>query len=550
MKYVFGNTMICRSGDEAKECAFNDKIKARSITLDGDVFDPSGTLTGGASSKGSGVLAQLEQLRAAQQELAVLEAEAADIKRRLAVASKAAASHFRLKEELELKTHEMSLVRTRLQQSTLHQVMEEVKALEETVASANETIEACKARAAAGKERCKHLEKEIKEFASGVSNVLGTAFGLLVHCTTNTHAHTFTHVYPPPETCVSLPPSQRDKKIKQAEASKEKAKAAVVKAREAVAKATAANQEAALEVEALRSEMKAHEEQIATLEAAIAAMMAEEDNLEGIVAEKKEAFDEAERALAAKREKLSTYESDLKLLGEQVDTLSKQRREAELAVKDLEHKRSQSQSERKKAAATVESLQVEHPWIANDKQYFGQAGSAFDFSPDDAARSPGNCRKRLAQLVSNQEDLSKNVNMKVLSMFDKAEKEYKDLLKKKIIVEEDKAKIEAAITELDQKKNDVLTKAHTQVCGGNYTHPLPVVVLASLSSPCLSSNLSRSHCGCRHVVATLCRSTATLGPSSPLSSRVRKPSLRRWRARASSTDCRSKSPLVPSGKTA
>lgn len=48
-------------------------------------------------------------------------------------------------------------------------------------------------------------------------------------------------------------------------------------------------------------------------------------------------------------------------------------------------------------------------------------------------------------------------------MFDKAEKEYKDLLKKKTIVEEDKAKIEGAILELDQKKNDVLTKAHTQV---------------------------------------------------------------------------------------
>lgn len=372
MKYVFGNTMICKSGDEAKECAFNDKIRARSITLDGDVFDPSGTLTGGARSKGSGVLAQLEKLHAAQQELAELEAEAAELRQQLGVASKAAAKHFKLKEELELKTHEMSLVRARVEQSTLHQVMEEVRVLEETVSSANETIEACKARAAAGKERCKHLEKEIKEFSTG-----------------------------------------REKKIKEAEKAKEKAKTAVTKAREAVAKATAASQEVILEVEALRAEIVANEKQIAAAEVTIAAIEEEELELEAAVAEKKAEFDEAEGTLAAKREKLSAYDTTLKALAAQVDKLSKARREAELAIKDLEHKRSQSQSEKKKAASTVESLLVQHPWIANDKQYFGQAGSAFDFEPEDPARSPGNCRKRLSQLQSNQEDLAKNVNMKV-----------------------------------------------------------------------------------------------------------------------------------------
>jgi structural maintenance of chromosome 2 len=53
--------------------------------------------------------------------------------------------------------------------------------------------------------------------------------------------------------------------------------------------------------------------------------------------------------------------------------------------------------------------------------------------------------------------------MKVLSMFDKAEAKYNELLKKKAIVEADKAKIEAVIAELDEKKNEALLKAYEQV---------------------------------------------------------------------------------------
>ena len=48
-------------------------------------------------------------------------------------------------------------------------------------------------------------------------------------------------------------------------------------------------------------------------------------------------------------------------------------------------------------------------------------------------------------------------------MFDKAEAKYNELLKKKGIVEADKAKIEAVIAELDEKKNQALMKAYEQV---------------------------------------------------------------------------------------
>jgi structural maintenance of chromosome 2 len=46
-------SQVCQDVDAAKTCAFENGIKARSVTLEGDLFDPAGTLTGGHRAKAS-----------------------------------------------------------------------------------------------------------------------------------------------------------------------------------------------------------------------------------------------------------------------------------------------------------------------------------------------------------------------------------------------------------------------------------------------------------------------------------------------------------------
>ena len=133
----------------------------------------------------------------------------------------------------------------------------------------------------------------------------------------------------------------------------------------------------------------------------------------------------------------------------------------------------------------------EHDWIAAEKQYFGVEGTAYEFRQGDPSRDPKMCKRRLAELKSASEKLANRVNMKVMSMFEKAEKEYSDLLQKKQIVEGDRSKIESAIAELDEKKNEALRKAHRQVnrdFGSIFSTLLPgtnakVGNVAALSSP-------------------------------------------------------------------
>ena len=50
MEWVFGASFVCRDMDTAKRVTFDQHIMRKSVTLEGDVFDPAGTLSGGIKS--------------------------------------------------------------------------------------------------------------------------------------------------------------------------------------------------------------------------------------------------------------------------------------------------------------------------------------------------------------------------------------------------------------------------------------------------------------------------------------------------------------------
>ena len=70
MGFVFGSTFICKDSETAKQVTFSKEIGgARSVTLEGDVYEPSGTLSGGAAPTTSGVLVKVQDLLDAERRL-------------------------------------------------------------------------------------------------------------------------------------------------------------------------------------------------------------------------------------------------------------------------------------------------------------------------------------------------------------------------------------------------------------------------------------------------------------------------------------------------
>ncbi|CAE7826455.1 smc2 [Symbiodinium sp. KB8] len=198
-------------------------------------------------------------------------------------------------------------------------------------------------------------------------------------------------------------------------------------------------------------------------EARLAAALAEaRASADAAAATAQEASCDARQAaelLAEKQGVLSQSDGELRALCEARDAAAKAAAAAARAVKKLSSTLASHKSAVADAKRRVAHLLSAHAWIAQDKAYFGKPGSDFDFE----AVEPEAAASRLAELEAAQESLGAGLNKKVLGMMESAEREYAALMDKKRIVENDKAKIQRVICELDEKKAEALAKTWAQV---------------------------------------------------------------------------------------
>jgi structural maintenance of chromosome 2 len=110
MAYVFGDTFICADKQSAQAVTFNKNIGVKSVTLEGDVYDPSGTLSGGAAPSSSGILVKVQELKAIEREIAEHKQILDEVTKELGSAKKVIDQWKKDKRELDLREHEVRLL--------------------------------------------------------------------------------------------------------------------------------------------------------------------------------------------------------------------------------------------------------------------------------------------------------------------------------------------------------------------------------------------------------------------------------------------------------
>jgi structural maintenance of chromosome 2 len=109
MEFVFGSTFICADAETAKLVTFNNAVKMRCVTVEGDVYDPSGTLSGGSSPNSSGILIQMQKLNEITRQLDAFKAELRELTALMDSEGKKNEEARKLKQQLDLKEHEIKL---------------------------------------------------------------------------------------------------------------------------------------------------------------------------------------------------------------------------------------------------------------------------------------------------------------------------------------------------------------------------------------------------------------------------------------------------------
>ena len=115
MEYVFGSTLICEDAETAKRVTFDPAVRLKSVTLEGDVYDPSGTLSGGSSPNSSGVLVTLQTLNGLSKALQAKETALAQLRSVMAREKQKLDSARQIKQDLDLKMHEIKLTEEQIE---------------------------------------------------------------------------------------------------------------------------------------------------------------------------------------------------------------------------------------------------------------------------------------------------------------------------------------------------------------------------------------------------------------------------------------------------
>ncbi|VVA10918.1 PREDICTED: structural maintenance of [Prunus dulcis] len=411
MEFVFGSTFVCKTIDAAKEVAFNREIRTPSVTLEGDIFQPSGLLTGGSRKGGGDLLRQLHELAETEQKLSVHQRRLTEIEAKITELLPLQKKFMDLKAQLELKSYDLSLFQGRAEQNEHHKLGELVRRIEQELQEAQSAAK----------------EKQLL-YEDCVNKVLVL------------------------EKSIKDNDNSREGRLKDFEKRIKETKAQMQSASKNLKGHENEKEKLILEKEAIIKELASLETQLASLRTQIDNLTSEVEEQREKVASTRYMHDQAQSELNSIRMKMKDCDSQISGILKEQQRLQHKLSETNLERKKMENEVKRMEMEQKDCSTKVDKLMEKHAWIASEKQLFGKTGTDYDFS----LRDPRNAREELEKLQAQQSGLEKRVNKKVMAMFEKAEDEYNDLMSKKNIIENDKSKIKKVIEELDEKKKETL----------------------------------------------------------------------------------------------
>ncbi|KAI3527386.1 RecF/RecN/SMC N terminal domain-containing protein [Colletotrichum costaricense] len=420
MEYVFGNTLICADAETAKRVTFDPNVRMRSITLEGDSYDPSGTLSGGSSPNSSGVLVTLQKLNEITRQLKETESSLHQLQ--LTIASeKSKLDHARkIKQELDLKSHEIKLGEEQISSNSSSSIIQEVQNMKETIAQLKSDTAEAKKRHFEATADVKRIEKDMKDFDNN-----------------------------------------KDAKLVELQKSLDKLRADLTKNTASVKVLQKEVQGAQLDSEQVSGDLSAAREQQQEVEVAIKAQQQDVEDLVKQQSTLQETLDGVQAELDDERAKLHGFDDELHALEDATRSKNARIAEESLEMQKLGHQVERFHKEQQSAVQTVAHMEKEHDWIADEKENFGRSGTPYDFK----GQNIGECKSTLRNLTDRFQGMKKKINPKVMNMIESVEKKEVSLKHMMKTVIRDKRKIEETIISLDDYKKKALQETWEKVNG-------------------------------------------------------------------------------------
>ncbi|KAI1977280.1 Structural maintenance of chromosomes protein 2 [Ophidiomyces ophidiicola] len=420
MQYVFGTTLVCHDADTAKKVTFDPLVRMKSVTLQGDVYDPSGTLSGGSAPNSSGVLLVLQKLNEVMAELNHKERTLRILQNTIAKEKKNMDIAKATKQEFDLKVHEIKLTEEQINGNSSSSIIHAVEEMRANIKQLRTDIEDAKARHSEANKDIKRIEKDMSEFDNN-----------------------------------------KDSKLAELQSSLDTLKKKLGKNSISLKTLQKELQASRLDSEQAGGDLTTAEEQLADAEAALNAQKEEVECIQREQKRCKEAHDFAQAQLEDEQAKLTRFDDELRDLEEAKRSKTARITEEGLELQKLGHQLEKLQKDQHNAAQAVSSMEGEYDWIEEEKDNFGRPNTPYDFKGQNIAE----CKSSLRNVTERFQGMKKKINPKVMNMIDSVEKKEASLKNMMKTVIRDKRKIEETIVTLDEYKKEALQKTWTKVNG-------------------------------------------------------------------------------------
>lgn len=415
MAYIFGKTFICQDPQTAKMITFDPKIRARSITLEGDVYDPEGNLSGGSRKNNSSTLLLMQKYNAVSQKLKQTESEHARVRHELARLDKLGEQTKSLQSELMLSRHEFTLLQKKLDNNPAARIIKEFEQNESHAKELKSQIETEKKKCETFELNIQSIQKDIDDFNNDKGSKL----------------------------------KELDAAVKQLLSKINAQNDEVKKSSEKFQKFEVEMEQQVQELEAIKESANASRNVADEGEKELSDML---NTMELIT----ESLNIKRAQLEDEKAKLLGFNDEIKELSDTLAAKTEELNGAKLSIQKLNHDLDNAVGITTRLRDELDKLLQENEWLVDESV----VNNILQQHQDENVKE---CVQRLSTLRERFDSMKKKVNANIMSQIDNVEKKEASLRHMIKTITRDKTKIENTIEKLNGYKRDTLNITYQKV---------------------------------------------------------------------------------------
>ncbi|XP_027205374.2 structural maintenance of chromosomes protein 2-like [Dermatophagoides pteronyssinus] len=417
MKYVFGDTMVCPNMNMAKKIAFAKGIMKRVVTYEGEIFDPTGTLTGGAENRDEPSLAVVNEIKSIEEELHLHRIRQQQADHEYQQLYRNSKPFYDKKSKLALKQKEIELLNLRLQESSHGVTLNEIEEMQTRINDQQQLLKKLADEKTIIMNRIKEIEYKIENSESTKKHELKEAKEYL-EAMKKQYETTGKMLQKDEQTFACIEPEL----LHHSE-----------------------------NVDSLQKQMIKIQNNIEQIQQEINTIQIDIDNGQEQMKSAQESYQQYKQQLNEKSKEIQKLQKKLDSIRNQVDEIGR-----EIKVKTFEMEKIKNSVN--DAQDHLRSMLHKYQWIKDEEKDFCSEQSEYRILTM-ANFNENKFFEELKLLKSKQEKSGKSVNMKANIMHGQIQKEFEELLHKRDVTLKDRKKLIQYMEKVEKEKDRELRKA-------------------------------------------------------------------------------------------